>query len=399
MTTDQTPLDVEAIRARLDATSPGMTVDVHDGGSTLRATGNAADRPGFVGAVTDLVGALGGETGQLRLTFADDEDGQDATFALHAAADIRDLLDENARLNAALDEVHELWGAAEQGRERADRQIRVHLDIARAAERERDEVRSEASRLYRSLQQTAKRVEDDRDALAATVEALSARLTAKNTELDKVILEAAADKAKLAALPDLETIRRIERERGNWGLRLGQIRAELSSHLSESTDPCMDHGNEYPCDVKQALGVAPEMPRPPAEPSIPMRYGPDCEHKPEWRCSAHGECRACECGCFTYPPTPEGIREAAQEPVSSPETPGTGSGRGTGVTEASGSDQEYAEHELIKAHTHDGDCWICTCGDWSQIAFGPNAVQDLTASHEQHLAEAAPSLPVPREDA
>lgn len=133
MGADQTPLDVEAIRARLDATSPGMTVDVHDGGSTLRATGNATDRPGFVGAVTGLVGALGGETGQLRLTFADDEDGQDATFALHAAADIRDLLDENARLNAKVDSLIAHNGVlVTEIRFQADRAERMRVERDRA---------------------------------------------------------------------------------------------------------------------------------------------------------------------------------------------------------------------------------------------------------------------------
>jgi hypothetical protein len=122
------------------------------------------------------------------------------------------LLDENARLNTALDEVHELWGAAEQGRERADRQIRVHLDVARAAERERDAAFAVARGASENLGKI-QRVLADRD---RTVEVLTERVAEFKRDLNRVIREAAADKAKLAAKlaeaeAQIEASRRVDK--------------------------------------------------------------------------------------------------------------------------------------------------------------------------------------------
>lgn len=90
--------------------------------------------------------------------------------------------------------------------------------------------------------------------------------------------------------------------------------------------------------VLAALDVAPEMPRPPAEearctcsptdPSTWETYGGLTEPTSsfEWDpdCPAHGT---------------KALNEAAQERAGDAGTPGTGSGRGTGVTEASGTAQ------------------------------------------------------------
>lgn len=97
MSTELPPMsetDLAEIAARLANITQCITMDVRVGASTLRATAKSGNPAGFVGAVGDLVAATVGETGPLTLTVADDEDGQDATFALNAANDIRRLLAE-----------------------------------------------------------------------------------------------------------------------------------------------------------------------------------------------------------------------------------------------------------------------------------------------------------------
>lgn len=246
---DQTPLDVEAIRARLDATSPGMTVDVRDGGSTLRATANTTNRPGFVGAIGDLVETFtGGSVGPVTATFVDDEDGQDATFALNAANDIRDLLDENARLNAENDD------------------MRKRVAYAAAV------VSGDAA------------------------EMLAESLAKVRAELDRVIREAAADKAKIGE-PEEEWAIRVVADPGRtyWyhnesdGENPEQDLAVTLEVLANGRDL---EGNPVPHGpvsiVKRTVWStewetverAPEMPRPPAVEASP---GLAASERPETR--------------------------------------------------------------------------------------------------------------------
>ena len=92
------------IRARLDAASTGTTMDIQSGRSTLRASVSGGDRGRFIGGMGDLVDATVGETGPLTVTVADDEDGQDATLALHARDDLAHLLSLVEQLQGQLDE-------------------------------------------------------------------------------------------------------------------------------------------------------------------------------------------------------------------------------------------------------------------------------------------------------
>lgn len=83
---DQTPLDVEAIRARLDAATPAPWKDDGDVSGIVAASGER---------VTE------GDNSGYGCVYISDADR-----ALIAAAptDLRRLLDENARLNAEVDE-------------------------------------------------------------------------------------------------------------------------------------------------------------------------------------------------------------------------------------------------------------------------------------------------------
>jgi len=99
---------VEEIRARLAAASTGTTLNVHEGGSTLRASVSGGDRGRFVNSMGDLVAATVGGTGPLTVTTADDEDGQDATLALHARDDIEFLLGLVGDLQGQLDKARAL---------------------------------------------------------------------------------------------------------------------------------------------------------------------------------------------------------------------------------------------------------------------------------------------------
>lgn len=213
-------------------------------------------------------------------------------YDAHWAHDTRRLLDENARLNAENDD------------------MRKRVAFAAAV------ISGDAA------------------------EMLDESLTKVRAELDRVIREAAAD--------------RFERDTVIAEHKV--VAADALDKLADTLENLPSGGEAlkgphwYREGVKAAAAIArdeayhlrptaPEMPRPPAEePSIPMRYGPDCAHKPEWHCSAHGECRACECGCFTYPPTPaqEGHREAVQEAQERPETREGDSGIGTGGQDAHG---------------------------------------------------------------
>jgi len=105
MTDTNPPADrIAEIRARLDAASKSTTMDIHAEGSILRASVSDGDRGRFVGGMGDLVAATVGETGPLTVTVADDEDGRDATLALHARDDLAYLLERNDKLQQLVDE-------------------------------------------------------------------------------------------------------------------------------------------------------------------------------------------------------------------------------------------------------------------------------------------------------
>jgi hypothetical protein len=105
MTDTNPPADRTAeIRARLDAASKSTTMDIHAEGSILRASVSGGDRGRFVGGMGDLVAATVGETGPLTVTVVDDEDGRDATLALHARDDLAYLLKCNDKLQQLVDE-------------------------------------------------------------------------------------------------------------------------------------------------------------------------------------------------------------------------------------------------------------------------------------------------------
>lgn len=83
------------IRARLEAISPTMSVRVVDDDNTLQATTARSERLGeFTDGVVGLFESLGDvKVRQAGVTIADDEEGQDLTFLLHAPKDIAYLLD------------------------------------------------------------------------------------------------------------------------------------------------------------------------------------------------------------------------------------------------------------------------------------------------------------------
>jgi hypothetical protein len=102
MTGTNPPADRFAeIRARLAAISPTMSVRVADGDSTLIATTARSERlDNLTDGVVGLVESLGDvKVRQTGVTIADDEEGQDLTFLLHAPRDITVLLEENWRLD------------------------------------------------------------------------------------------------------------------------------------------------------------------------------------------------------------------------------------------------------------------------------------------------------------
>lgn len=325
-------LDVEAIRARLDALAP------------IPAPWEAWDHEGETNIVADAgqyVAHIGKSTWPNTPLAAD--------LIAHAPTDLRRLLDENARLNAEFADFREM----------AVLNTRAHNEALAARDR--------------------------------TVEALSARLTAKNAELDKVIREAAADKAKLdAKVADLEAQieagRRVEKgepcpECGGTVSPWRDVWGKVGFHACTTCTWPLPGPDGTP-------RIAPEMPRPPAEEAdaeymvvIPslcgnptdyrMSYSSDRVRKSTREAAiAHGleveghddwliaivvgdkltglawqhedrddaeevEEAAAALGltaAFAMPVP------AAQERVSGPETAGTGSGRGTGVTEAQASD-------------------------------------------------------------
>lgn len=323
---DQNPLDVEAIRARLDATSPGMRVDVHVGGSTLRATADTKNPHRIVTGISDLVSTFtGGDVGPVTATFVDDEDGQDATFALNAANDIRSLLDENARLNAENDD------------------MRKRVAFAAAV------ISGDAA------------------------EMLAESLATVRTELDRVIREAAADKARVAAVE--------KAVRDSWPWRCDSPTHNTICHLRALTP------------VNIALGYGSEMPRPPAE-EAPTHFAPyghaatSCgetipKRMPwnfaaaDWDSPAITTRRAmatCVLCLAVFRNASESANGTAQPGASGPETPGTGSGRGTGVAEAPETAQE-------------GDDWFTDVAEAVRPAHYRQAAGELLAlvAHFEHI--------------
>jgi hypothetical protein len=136
MTTSTVPSDTDRladIRSRLDAASEKTTMDVHAGRSTLCATVSGGDRGRFIGGMGDLVAATVGETGPLTVTVADDEDGQDATLALHARDDLAFLLGKVEALLAHNGElVKEIYFQAKRADEQKTlaQQLQGRLDTA-----------------------------------------------------------------------------------------------------------------------------------------------------------------------------------------------------------------------------------------------------------------------------
>lgn len=140
----------------------------------------------------------------------------------------------------------------------------------------------------------------------------------------------------------------------------------------------------WPCATIAALDAAPEMPRPPAEEGEP--YTAVLTHCEECARPARGS------RILT-----------AQPPASSPEKPGTGSGRGTGVAETSGTAQAgegwYEFIHPIRATTE-----IAHVSESGRI-YLPEAQHGLTEEDFRLAAasnrfwrlvrEGAPSLPVP----
>lgn len=205
-------------------------------------------------------------------------------YDAHWAHDTRRLLDENARLNAE--------------NERLERRLAMEKMHRESSVRQRQD-------LQRKLIGWREAAEKAR------------------AELDRVIREAAADKARLAAkLADLEA----------------QIEA---GRRVEKSEPCPECGGTVSPwrDVWGKVGfhacttctwplpgpdgaprTAPEMPRPPAK---------DCGCTDLTVCDAHAD--------EWYRRQEEAWRGTSQERAGDADTSGTGSGRGTGVAEAPGT--------------------------------------------------------------
>lgn len=276
--------------------------------------------------------------------------------------DLRRLLDENARLNAEL-HGHRNLGVEYERLRVENIQLRDENDdmrkrVAFAAA----VISGDAAEM---LAESLKKVRSDLAARDRTVEALSARLTAKNAELDKVIREAAAD--------------RFERDTVIAEHKV--VAADALDKLADTLENLPSGGEAlkgphwYREGVKAAAAIArdeayhlrptaPEMPRPPAEEGA---MAPDEETEDAIRgqhqttvrggnwVSLRCDCREWElevpAGLDAMPRlkaahaehvaemVAEGARLAAQKPISGPETAGTGSGRGTGVAETPGTAQ------------------------------------------------------------
>jgi hypothetical protein len=81
----------------------------------------------------------------------------------------------------------------------------------------------------RRLWERAEEQRDDENApYLDTVEALSYHVPDLLAEVDRL-------RAQLAELPDLDTVRRIEKERGTWGMQLSEARRELAELSAENT--------------------------------------------------------------------------------------------------------------------------------------------------------------------
>lgn len=257
---DQNPLDVEAIRARLDAATPGPWSRFG------REIGNEDGDSWYLGH--DIEGPPEAERGQF-------ERVADAELIANAPTDLRRLLDENARLNAAY----------------------VTLsDIARGNLDQVNELRAE---LNRALREAAA------DKAAGTSVNMPEYVAHHmRTSYAKGVSDTAGEFARLMdRVPDDTN--------GEWGLGYDQgYNAALA-------------------DVRHLATVVPGMPHPPAQ-------GCTCfvTDEPTW--TTYGD--AVEPGSM-YEPNPECPEHGAhteilpaQEGRGDAETSETGSGRGTGVS-------------------------------------------------------------------
>jgi hypothetical protein len=163
MTDTNPPADRTAeIWTRLAAISPTMSVRVADGDSTLIATTERSERLGeFTNGVVGLVESLGDvKVSQTGVTIADDDEGQDLTFLLHAPADIAYLL-------AELDKAHRrnelLTSAKNHATEARDKYARRVVEWREAAERaaaERDAARDVVRDFNNRLERKEARVQE-----------------------------------------------------------------------------------------------------------------------------------------------------------------------------------------------------------------------------------------------
>jgi hypothetical protein len=142
--TDRTAERAAEIRARLDAISPTMSVRVVDGDNTLQATTARSERLGeFTEGVAGLVEALGDvKVRQTGVTIADDEEGQDLTFLLHAPKDIAYLLEQHDRDQRHLQMSRIAHKHATEQRDKYTRRVIEWREAAEKAAAERDAARS-----------------------------------------------------------------------------------------------------------------------------------------------------------------------------------------------------------------------------------------------------------------
>jgi len=107
------------------------------------------------------------------------------------------------------------------------------------------------------------------------IEALTAQRDAAQDDRDEKARERDQARDELAALPDLDTIRRIEKERGSWGMQLSEARRErdafaakvaaarklhgrrirFSPTTPEHPGHCENCGENWPCATTRALGL------------------------------------------------------------------------------------------------------------------------------------------------
>lgn len=286
MTNDRmTAGDLAEVAARLANTSPGMTFDVTMDGSTLRATADTANPHRIVAGISDLVETFtGGSTGPVMATFADDEDGQDATFALNAANDIRRLLAEVESRGRTI-------SALSQRCDERARELDEALRAKRVAEAELKRLRAETG---------------DDDGL--TGEEYWEEIKAFQADLAEYCRAVDVDGCACVPRPKFPALADMNRWCREHGL-LAIVPAELTQSISgiRGGEPCMLN-TRVPVEQVSTL----------------LEDGATWDFVKE-----------------TYPsiPTPEAPREATQSPSSAPGTVQESTGRGTGAGEAPGGAQ------------------------------------------------------------